>query len=76
MMDESSKVHENKIKLKIIHFVFKLLFRMRMRKLITELGFDETVFAENFVNKIVGQEETYEIEVNYLLINKNYIFLI
>ncbi len=61
-MDESSKVHENKIKLKIIHFVFKLLFRMRMRKLITELGFDETVFAENFVNKIIGQEETYEIE--------------
>ena len=61
-MDESSKVHENKIKLKIIHFVFKLLLRLHMRKLITELGFDETVFAENFVNKIIGQEETYEIE--------------
>jgi len=62
MMDESSKVHEDKIKLKIIHFVFKLLIRLRIRKLISKLGFDETVFAEKFVNKIIGQEEIYEIE--------------
>jgi len=61
-MHKSKNYSADKIKLNLVKFIFKSLLKLRIRNFILKLGIDETKIADYFVEKIVNEDDIYEID--------------